>query len=213
MTTKFSQVGFPAEKIAVLPNFLDFDPLDTPSEPGDYAVFIGRLSEEKGLFTLLKAIDGLPEIPLKILGEGPLGPKLKEFARSRQMDRVEFTGFIDGEAKQEILGRARALIFPSECYESFGYSIIESHACGVPVIASAIGGAKELIHEGRNGFLFEPGNHLHLRKQISLLWGDQTNVSIMKENALKGVKELYTREKGYRDLLALFEDVAAGSKT
>ena len=155
--TKFIEAGFPGDKIEVRPNFIDFEPLEFPAPPGPYAIFIGRLSKEKGLLTLLKVFKELPHLPLKIVGEGPLEKELKEFIHNHRMEHVELTGFVDGKVKRELLTRAWFLIFPSECYESFGYSIIESHACGVPVIASAVGGAKESILEGENGFLFEPG--------------------------------------------------------
>ena len=125
------------------------------------------------------------------------------------MKNVAFTGFVDGKVKREILSRAQFLIFPSECFESFGYSIIESHACGVPVIASAIGGAKELILEGENGFLFEPGNPDDLREKISrILAMDKKSLMEMREKSLKRVKELYTEEIGYNNLLELFEKLA-----
>lgn len=205
---KFVEIGFPEEKIAVLPNFLDFEPLETTRKPEHYAIFIGRLSEEKGIFTLLKALKKFPELKLKILGEGPLGKELKAFTASSKMGNIEFTGFIDGEKKLDILSRARFLVFPSECYESFGYSIIESHACGVPVIAAAIGGAKELIDEGKNGFLFEPGNVQDLEKKIdALLAMDEDMLTEMKTKSLEGVKARYTKETGYRNLVELFENV------
>jgi glycosyltransferase involved in cell wall biosynthesis len=205
---KFVEVGFPEEKIAVLPNFLDFEPLDTIRGPEPYAIFIGRLSEEKGVHTLLKAFKKFPDLNLKILGEGPMGKELKSFATSSNMQNIEFTGFIDGEKKLDILSRARFLVFPSECYESFGYSIIESHACGVPVIAASIGGAKELIDEGENGFLFEPGKVDDLEAKIAhLLTMDKQALMKMKQRSLEGVKALYTKETGYRNLVELFEKI------
>lgn len=205
---KFVEAGFPAEKISVLPNFLDFEPLETVREPGPYAIFVGRLSGEKGLFTLLKAFEAFPGLRLKILGEGPVGKKLKEFVRSHKMENIEFMGFIDGPEKRELLSGARFLVFPSECYESFGYSIIESHACGVPVIAAAGGGAKELIVNGENGFLFEPGNVDDLRDKIDDMQKMEPNaLTGMKTKALERVKEHYTKEIGYRRLVELFEEV------
>ena len=205
---KFVEIGFPEEKIAVLPNFLDFEPLETIHEPEPYAIFIGRLSAEKGLFTLLKAFKKFPDLNLKIMGEGPIGKELKSFATSSEMQNIEFTGFIDGEKKLDILSKAQFLVFPSECYESFGYSIIESHACGVPVIAASIGGAKELINEGENGFLFEPGNVDDLEAKIAhLLSMDKEALIKMKQRSLEGVKALYTKETGYQDLIELFEKV------
>jgi glycosyltransferase involved in cell wall biosynthesis len=140
------------------------------------------------------------------LGEGPLEKELKAFAESRQMQHVTFEGFIDGKEKKEIISQARFLVFPSECYESFGYSIIEGQACGVPVVASDIGGAKELVLEGENGFLFETGNPGDLKQKVSMMMAlSETEFAEMKQNALRGVKKLYTRDTGYESLSKLFD--------
>ncbi|NIM15328.1 MAG: glycosyltransferase [Candidatus Aminicenantes bacterium] len=203
--SKFVEAGFPGEKISVFPNFLDFEPEESVGQPENYAIYVGRLSKEKGLVTLLKAFKELPELPLKILGEGPLVDELKEFTRLHRMTHVTFEGFIDGQAKREILKKALLLVFPSECYESFGYSIIESYACGVPVVASDIGGARELVQNGENGFLFEVGNPEDLQKKISALLSDRQQLMRMKERALERAKKSYTKEIGYQDLAALFK--------
>jgi glycosyltransferase involved in cell wall biosynthesis len=203
--SKFVEAGFPGDKIVVQPNFLDFDPGETTLPPGNYAVYIGRLSREKGLITLLNAFKELPGLPLKILGEGPLLDELKEFTRVHRMTHVTFEGFIDGQVKREILKKAMFLVFPSECYESFGYSIIESFACGVPVIASDIGGTGELVRDGETGFLFEVGNPQDLEEKISAVLSQPQQLIKMKENALAEAKKRYTRETGFRGLAELFE--------
>ncbi len=204
----FTAAGFPAEKIEVLPNFLDFQPLEAPAQAGDYAVFVGRFSQEKGLLTLLKAMEQLPDLPLKILGDGPMMEELKEFARSRGLKRIEFPGFVDGPAKIETLSRARFLVFPSECYESFGYSIIEAFACGTPAVAAAMGGSEELVTDGENGYLFEAGKVEQLREKMSRMAGlDSAALAQMKKNALGTAKATYTREAGYQSLMALLKKV------
>lgn len=202
--SKFVEAGFPGERIAVHPNFLDFEPEESIGQPENYAIYVGRLSQEKGLITLLKAFKGLPALPLKILGEGPLMDELKEFTRLHHMAHVTFEGFIDGQAKREILKKALFLVFPSECYESFGYSIIESFACGVPVVASDIGGARELVRDGENGFLFEVGDPEDLQEKISAMLSDRQQLMKMKERALERAKKSYSRETGCRDLETLF---------
>jgi len=204
---KFVEAGFPREKIIVHPNFLDFPPLDAPSQAEDYAVYVGRLSEEKGLWTLLKAFKNLINIKLRILGEGPLQKELKEFARLHQMKHVTFEGYIDGPSKREMVKKALFLVFPSECYESFGYSIIEAYACGVPVVASDIGGARELVEENRTGCLFEPGNPQSLQNQIQSLLISQDRLLLMKQEALNRAKTLYTGETGYHYLMDIFNSL------
>lgn len=209
--TKYVQAGFPGDKIVVYPNFINFEPVEFILKPELYAIYIGRLSTEKGLLTLLKAFKGLPDLPLKILGNGPFEKELKKYIHTHKMKNVEFAGFVDGELKREILARARFLIFSSECYESFGYSIIESYACGIPVIASDMGGARELIKEGDTGFLFVPGNSKDLQKQVSrMLEIDEKNLMSMKKKSLKLARELYTKEGGYKNILKVFESLQRG---
>ena len=106
-----------------------------------------------------------------------------------------------------MLKNALLLVFPSECYESFGYTIIESYACGVPVVASDSGGARELVQEGQTGFLFEPGNPLDLQEKILQLVANRQRLLKMKEHALERAKTLYTKETGYQNLLKLFQQL------
>jgi glycosyltransferase involved in cell wall biosynthesis len=211
LKSKYVEAGFPGNKIDVYPNFIDFDPLLTlPPMPaqGSYAVYIGRLSREKGLLTLLTAFSKLPGVPLKILGSGPLAGELKSVVHNQGMGNVEFMGYVDGQMKKEILSRAWFLIFPSECYESFGYPIIESMACGIPVIASDTGGTRELVTEGQTGFLFEPGNPPDLRQKIShLLSLSEKDLMDMKKNALARAKELYTADAGYLNIEKVFKQM------
>jgi glycosyltransferase involved in cell wall biosynthesis len=219
LKSKFVEAGFPGDKIEVFPNFIDFEPVKEVSQPGPYeayagyAVYLGRLSKEKGLLTLLNAFVGLPQLPLKIVGSGPLENEMKEFVRDHGMENIEFAGFIDGPLKREILASARFLIFPSECYESFGYTIIESYACATPVIASDIGGARELVTEGETGFLFKPGDADDLRRQISLLLVlDNASLMAMKQKSLACANEFFTGEIGYKNLENLLKKVLITAK-
>lgn len=212
--SRFLDAGFPEDKILVHPNFLDFDPVTAPGTPGpkEYAIYVGRLSREKGLLTLLKAFKNLPHLPLKILGEGPLEEEMKEFTRLHNMAHVSFEGFIDGQAKRDILEKALFSIFSSECYESFGYTIIESYACAVPVMASDMGGARELVTEGGTGYLFRPGDPQDLQKKIELLLSDRKRLETMKISALDRAKEHYTRETGSRSLAEVFQRLTGENK-
>jgi glycosyltransferase involved in cell wall biosynthesis len=208
--SKFVEAGFPNEKISVFPNFIDFEPLESTVPPENYAVYVGRLSREKGLVTLLSAFEKLRDLPLKIVGDGPLKNELERIVHRDKLNHVTFTGFIDGAEKREILAKALFLVFPSQCYESFGYSIIESYACGVPVVASDIGGAMELVDEGNTGVLFQPKNPSDLTKKISSLLEDRNRLLDMRQHALEKAKQLYTKETGYRNLEGLFQQLLHG---
>lgn len=208
--SRFAAAGFPEDRIEVQPNFIDFPPLDTPRPHDGYAIYIGRLSREKGLLTLLNAFKDLPGLPLKILGEGPLEQQLKEYAHRYHMKHVSFEGFIDGPLKREKIAHARFLIFPSECYESFGYSIVEGFACGVPVLASDIGSAREPVETGKTGFLFKPGDADDLKQQVQSMLDDPEGLEKMRYNALEKAKRLYTSETGIEKLETLFHRLVNG---
>lgn len=205
----YVEARFPAERMVVSPNFLDFEPLaELPPTSGLYAVYIGRLSPEKGVMTLLAAMEGLPGLSLKIIGEGPQAAELQAYVQEKNLHGVEFVGFLDGARKREMLQQARFLVFPSQCYESFGLTIIEGYACGLPVVASALGGAAELVREGETGFTFKPGDSLDLREKMSLLTRSPELLARMRVNALTFARERFTIADGYRELMRLLESLA-----
>src|SRR5438270_8986181 len=149
LKNKLITAGLPPERITVKPHFVDSDP--GASEFHDnYAVFLGRLSPEKGLETLIAAWERLPDIPLRLIGDGPERSKLEAITRQNNLN-VQFEGHLTRRQALEILGKARCLIFPSVAYESFGMGIIEAFACGVPVVASRHGAMQELVEHGRTG--------------------------------------------------------------
>lgn len=129
-------------------------------------LYFGRLSEEKGIETLLKSITHTPHIPLKIVGTGPLLQRLKNNAPAH----VEFLGFKQGEELKQIVENAYFTIVPSEWYENNPLSVIESLAVGTPVIGSNIGGIPELINGNKNGFLFDAFQTRSLVKTIDQAW-------------------------------------------
>lgn len=162
--------GIREDRIAVVPNFVE--PAEFP-EGGrkDYVLFLGRLSEEKGLSVLIDAYrepDGKPK--LKIVGDGPEAEKCREeTAASGLEERIEFTGALYGEALGQAIAGAKALIVPSVWPENLPYVVLEAFQAGKPVIASKLGGLEEMIRDGQNGFLFEPGNPRELSRAIARL--------------------------------------------
>lgn len=161
---KFIQAGFPADKIAVKPNFVHPDPLIGEGR-GGYALFVGRLSPEKGISTLLRAWQKLgKKVPLKIVGEGPLAPQVIEAV---SLDRgVEWLGKKSLKEVYELIGNAAFLIFPTIGYETFGRVAIEAFAKGTPVIASQVGAIAELVDSNRNGLHFHPGDSEDLALKV-----------------------------------------------
>lgn len=162
---KFIEGGLPASKILVRPNFLDRDP-EVGNCTRDGAVFVGRLSPEKGLMTLLEAWRGLSNVPLRIVGDGPLRPWIERYKEKHAMEQVELTGFLDRQGVFEQVGRARFLVMPSIWYETFGRTIIEAYGMETPVVASDLGAMADLVNHHETGLLFTPGDSADLLRCI-----------------------------------------------
>lgn len=165
---KYIAAGWPAEKIAVKPNFVYPDP-GPGTGRGGYAVFVGRLSPEKGITTLLEAWRRLPQpIPLKIVGQGPQADEVRRLAAT--LPHVEVLGHRKLAEALDIVGEAAMLVMPSLWYETFGRTVIEAYAKQTPVIASRHGALAELVDDGVTGMLFEPGNPDDLAAKATALW-------------------------------------------
>jgi glycosyltransferase involved in cell wall biosynthesis len=149
--------GLPASKVVVKPHFVGLAPWNTEIHKDDVALYVGRLSPEKGIRTLLSAWNsGKIQLRLKIIGDGPLADEVSSCAASNQ--RVEYLGLRPlGDVYRE-MAKAKLLVWPSECYETFGRTVVEAFSQGTPVLASDIGCVRELVEEGATGYLFPPGN-------------------------------------------------------
>ena len=198
---KFLEAGYSPEKVVVKPNFLS-DP-GLGKQPGEYVVFIGRLSKEKGITTLLSAWDQLQSIPLVIVGEGPLKnvvmEKLKERTEIKLIDQLPHEKVI------EIIKDSKFLIFPSEWYETFGRVLIEANACGKTCIASRIGAIQDLVNDGETGLFFEPGNSQDLAKKVLDLWESPTKIIEMGEKARSKFEMGYSPERNYKKLMKIYD--------
>ncbi len=136
-----------------------------------YFLYFGRLSSEKGIFTLLKAMKTIVQCPLKIVGDGPLRNDLERFAVQNELANVEFAGLKSGEELKQIVANAMFVVVPSEWYENSPLVVYEAFALGKPVVGAAIGGIPELVDHGKNGLLFRAGDFEDLAEQIRHLLG------------------------------------------
>ena len=200
---KFIEGGLPAGKLTVKPNFLLNDP-----GPGDgsggYCLFVGRLSQEKGLDTLLTAWQELgSRITLKIAGDGPQRETVER--RARTLNGVEYLGQCEHSLAMDLLKRAALLIFPSEWYEGLPMTVIEAMACGTPVVASEIGSMKELIAEGLNGVLFPAGSAEGLIKRIEDLLSRPKTLFGMRDSTRYHYQTNYTRAANYQSLQRIYQ--------
>ena len=196
-------------KISILENFL-LTPLPEYGEAdfaNPYIVYMGRLSREKGIFTLLKAVGGLPSLRLKVMGSGPLREAIEEYIRHHRLGNVEMLGFVDGEEKYRILRGALCCVVPSEWYETFGFVVIESAAVGTPVVASRIGGLTGIISDGETGFFFAPGNSAELRDKLKVLAASPELVRNIGRQARQRAQARHTSDAHYETLMNIYGSV------
>jgi len=205
---KFGGGVLPADRISVRPNFLSEPP--SPGEGrGGYVVYVGRLSEEKGVLPLLAGWKFLPGVLLKIVGDGPLRGRMEEAARQGRMN-VEFLGYRGNAEAVAIVREARLSVLPSLCYESFPLTVIESYACGTPVVASRIGGLAEIVRDGVTGATVRPDDPADIAFTVRGLLADPGRLSELRGNARREFESLYAPDRAFDTLLEIYRDVLQG---
>jgi glycosyltransferase involved in cell wall biosynthesis len=176
--------------------------------PLQYALFVGRLSPEKGVRTLLRAWQRLGNrIPLQVVGDGPLRAELEACASRHGLSNVLFHGQRTTDYVLAALHSACALVFPSEWYETFGRVAIEAFACGVPVIASRLGAMQEIVEDGRTGLHFTPGDADDLAAKVEWAWTHPNEMQAMGHAARAEYEAKYTAERNYQMLMEIYQRV------
>ena len=204
---KFIDAGFPEQKLAVKPNFLLPDPGER-SGAGGYALFLGRLSPEKGLNTLLSAWEKLSrQHTLRILGNGPLQAELQRLVSANELSNVQMFGAMPHDEAIKVIREARVLILPSVWYECFPMTLVESFACGVPVIASRLGAMAEIVDDGRTGLHFTAGDADDLAAKVEWAWNHPEEMARMGCAARAEYEAKYTAERNYAKLLEIYAGV------
>lgn len=200
---KHSEYGIPREKLVHIPNFIRISEYRPQFAPGNYILYMGRLSKEKGVMTLLKTARRM-DVPFVIAGDGPSRAEYEDFIGKNNMKHVRLAGYKTGGQLKSLIRDAAFVVFPSECYENAPMAILETMACGKPVIGSDIGGVPEMVIENETGLLFKPGHYYHLEEKIEYLLARPSKISEMGRNARKLVEENYSEEGHYEKLLALY---------
>lgn len=208
---KFIEAGFPEEKIVVKNNFVYPDP-GCGSGEGGYALFVGRLSPEKGLDTLLEAWKQLDRNwRLTIIGEGPMSNEIEAFCATHP--EVEWLGAKSRAETAKIMAAARVLVFPSRWYETFGRVAIECFAAGTPVIASRLGAMAEVCDESETGRLFHPGNAADLADRLRWFFDNPERVKAMRIAAREAYETKYTMRENCRVLIHAYETAIGASRS
>lgn len=203
-----STLKLQAEQLAVKPNFI-FDPIAAgdiipDSVRGEYFIYIGRLSPEKGIKYLLEAFNTM-EYPLKIVGHGPLEQEVQQAAK--QTKNIEYLGFQEKKEVIQLVAGAKALILPSTCYENFPMSVLDAFSLGTPVITSRIGALPDIVQDAFTGFIASPGNSQDLQtqcKKVMLL--PHSKYKALCQNARETYLKLYTPEVNYKRLMEIYDE-------
>ena len=207
---KFIGGGLPVERIVVKPNFVYPDP-GVGDGQGGYALFVGRLSPEKGVGNLLAAWERLgTQVPLKVVGDGPLSSEVAEVAR--RLEGVEYLGRRSRDQVLAVMKQAAFLVFPSELYEGFPMTIAEAYATGLPIISSNLGAMASLIDHGRTGLHFRPGDPEGLAAKVEWFLAHPAELARMRREARAEYEAKYTAERNYRMLMEIYERAIASAR-
>lgn len=199
---------YPAAPMTVLPNFIDTRNYALRIGSGKSIVYLGRLSEEKGLRTLLRAIALVKDVTLDIIGDGPLRAEIEASTN----EQIRYHGFVKNVTRFNILRNAAALVMPSLCHDACPLAVLEAFACGVPVIASRRGGLPDLVADGENGILVEAGNAAALADAAQRLVNSPTLSAQMGAVARRRAEQEFDISVYYQRLIRIYEQVITATE-
>ena len=202
--TMLIQHGLPANNIAVKPHFAP-EILPQRNGLGNYAIFVGRLSEEKGILPLLRIWRELGHIPLHVVGSGPLQHAAREVVRQSSTPNISFVGQLPHDETLRRIRDARFLVAPSRCYETFGMAVLEAMACAVPAIVPRTGAMRELISDRRTGFQVDVDDPGQLSNAIRRAWSHPLETREMGRAARHSVLEHYSPQSNYHQMAAIYD--------
>ena len=207
-----TDIGFDGNKITKKYNFVpDADIEAGPPDglPERYAVFFGRIGEEKGIRFLVKAWEDL-DIPLVVMGGGPLEKEFREWTGSRE--NVYFLGFTEHRKCIGIVKNAEFVVFPSICYEGCSMVQLEAMSLGKAIVATDLGFSKESVKDEYNGVKFPLGDQEAFISKVRSLWDDPQRCLLMGKNAREEYMRKYMPEDNYKELMAVYESVTLTAK-
>lgn len=202
----FVKAGVPADRIVIRPNCVYPDPGVRGNDAGAYAVFVGRLSEEKGVRLLLKAWEtGHLKVPLLVIGTGPLEGEMRRQVQERCLGAVRLIGRCAADETMKAVKGARFVVCPSEWFECCPMVVLEAFACGVPVVCSSVGALTELVENGRTGLHCAVGSAQHLASVVEWAWNHPSRMIEMGREARCVFEAKYSVDCGYRKLLEIYQ--------
>lgn len=196
---KFIEAGLPADRIAVEPNFVHPDP-GLGQGDGNYALFVGRLSSEKGIETLLDAWRRVRSLRLVIIGDGPLADKVRSAAEANR--QIEWRGKLPSHSVLSAMRQARVLLIPSAWYEGLPRVLVEAYAVGLPVIASNLGALSAAVVPGRTGAHVPPQDSVAIAREVERI--SASELAHLRDGARKEFEEKYAAPRHLEALLKLY---------
>ncbi len=201
----FAEAGIPEEKLIVIPNPASTSKNLYTDFPEKYLLFAGRLSEEKGIFTFLEALEKFSGLPIKIIGNGRLEKKVIKFISEKKLTQVEFLGKQIKTNFEKYLTNALVTVFPSECYENCSLTVVNSIFLGTPVLAASVGGITDFVIENKTGYLFEAGNVNALVEKLFWIKNNLEEVKNIRKKVRKYGEEQFSEKKNYEQLMRIFD--------
>lgn len=208
LAEKVKAWGINAKKVRQLYNFIDLKEWTPAQEIGQGLIYVGRLTPEKGIITLVEAMRKLPEIKLQIVGDGPIRMQLEQLIQAYNLDNVSLLGYKKSQEIKSLVRNSRLVIVPSIWYENNPLSILEAMALAKPVIASNLGGLPELVKDKETGFIFTAGQANELVEKIKGVYNNTDLVKSMGQKARQFVMKncqaeshLDQIEKIYKNLI------------
>ena len=193
--------GVPLDRVMIVPNMVIPEPAAASYALGDYVAFVGRISPEKGIETLMSAARNCPDIPFKVAGSSERMPHIVDVAPKN----VAFVGHLTGVKLKDFYRSARMLVMPSVWFETFGMSLVEAMAWKKPTVTSRIGVLTEIIEEGMTGLVAAPGNAEDLSEKIRYLWDRPGLCRQMGQAGQEKTLREYSPARYYERLMAVYE--------
>ena len=211
--SKFIEDGVQAEKVVAMHNFVDIEQYDVELQDDGYALYIGRLSKEKGILNLINAFAKLDSGKLYIAGEGPEKDNIEKFIKENNLEqRVELLGFLSKEEVIDWTRKCRFTVVPSIWYENCPYSVMETLAIGKPVVGANIAGIPELVKDNRSGFIYKYDDINDLADKMRILFEDRNLAEEFGKNAKMDAKELYAKDVYYKKIMDIYENLIEGKR-
>ena len=207
---KFVEHGWAGEHFEVLPHFQRVGEFNAPPQDENAPMlYCGRLSAEKGVADLIRAMQQLPHLRLLIAGDGPQRSELQNLAGSLGLNNIQFVGKVNASERDSLFAQSRFTVLPSHAYETLGKTILESYAQGRPVIATDIGSRREFVHHGETGLLYRCGDVNELARAMQALSANSARVTEMGHAGWEFVRRHHSPEEHYSRLIRLYEDLVS----